>query len=64
MSILTVRERGIFLLLKDGLCTLDIAKKLNISEKTIRNHISNVICKLGVLNRLQAFLLLVNIGEI
>ena len=36
--------------------TDQIANKLNISEKTVRNHISNVICKLGVSSRTQAII--------
>jgi len=37
---------------------------LNISEKTVRNHISNVIQKLGVKGRSQAILELIRIGEL
>lgn len=47
-SILTEREYEIFTLLVQSYTTDDIAKKLNISTKTARNHISNVIGKLGV----------------
>ena len=45
--ILTPREKEIFHLLVKNYSTKDIARKLNISEKTVRNHISNVIQKLG-----------------
>lgn len=41
--ILTPREKEIFHLLVKNYSTKDIARKLNISEKTVRNHISNVI---------------------
>lgn len=44
--------------------TLDIADNLGISEKTVRNHISNVIQKLGVKGRSQAILELIRIGEL
>ena len=47
-NILTPREKEIFTLLIDNYNTKDIAKQLNISEKTVRNHISNVMQKLGV----------------
>ena len=47
-NILTPREREIFQLLIDNYNTKDIATYLNISEKTVRNHISNVMQKLGV----------------
>ena len=42
-SILTARERCIFELLISNMKTREIAEKLDISEKTVRNHISNVI---------------------
>lgn len=54
--LLTPRERQIFELLIKNENTNDISLKLNISEKTVRNHISNVICKLGVSSRTQAIL--------
>ncbi len=41
---------------KESDLSLNISKKLQISEKTVRNHISNVICKLGVSSRTQAIL--------
>ena len=47
-GILTKREREVFELLIKNYTTRDIAEKLNISEKTVRNHISNVMQKLGV----------------
>ena len=54
--ILTDREGEIFNLLLKNLTTKEIAIKLSISEKTVRNHISNVIGKLGVSSRTQAIL--------
>lgn len=54
--LLTPREKQIFEMLVKNEDTKDIAYKLNISEKTVRNHISNVICKLGVSSRTQAIL--------
>jgi LuxR family transcriptional regulator of spore coat protein len=41
-----------------------IAEKLDISSKTVRNHISNVIQKLGVNCRSQAILELIRMNEI
>ena len=52
--ILTARERSVFELLITNMSTKDIASKLNISEKTVRNHISNAMQKLGVKGRAQA----------
>lgn len=61
---LTVREKEIFDLLIQNYDTLEISDRLNISEKTVRNHISNVIQKLGVKGRSQAILELIRIGEL
>ncbi len=62
--ILTKREREVFELLVLNKTTSDIADKLKISEKTVRNHISNVIQKLGVSGRSQAILELIRLNEI
>lgn len=63
-SILTKREREVFDLLVNNNTTMDIADKLNISEKTVRNHISNVMQKLGVKGRAGAVVELLKLGEI
>lgn len=64
MSILTKREKEIFNLLVINYSTSDIALKLGISEKTVRNHISNVIQKLGVSSRSQAIIELLKVKEV
>jgi DNA-binding NarL/FixJ family response regulator len=51
---LSPREREILALLSDGLENRAIAERLSISEKTVRNHITNVYDKLGVWSRAQA----------
>lgn len=61
---MTPRERCIFEYLINGCTTKEIAYFLGISEKTVRNHISNVIQKLGVKGRSQAIIELIKIGEI
>ena len=53
-GILTKREREVFELLIKNYTTKEIAEKLGISEKTVRNHISNVMQKLGVKGRSSA----------
>lgn len=63
-GILTDREQEIFDLLVLNKTTKDIAKELSISEKTVRNHISNAIQKLGVKGRSQAVVELIKIGEL
>ena len=63
-AILTKREQEIFDLLVISHSTSEIAGLLDISEKTVRNHISNVILKLGVKGRAQAILELLKLGII
>lgn len=63
-KILTSREKEIFTQLVLNYDTKEISKKLNISEKTVRNHISNVIQKLGVKGRSQAIIELIKLGEL
>lgn len=53
-SILTKREKEVFTLLVNNKNTKEIANNLGISEKTVRNHISNTMQKLGVKGRSQA----------
>ena len=53
-SILTKREKEIFKLLLTNKTTKEIAAILGISEKTVRNHISNTMQKLGVKGRAGA----------
>ena len=63
-SILTKREKEVFNLLIQNYSTKDIAHELKISEKTVRNHISNTIQKLGVKSRAQAVIELLKLKEI
>lgn len=63
-SLLTPREREIFNLLVTDYTTKEIAGRLEISEKTVRNHISNTIQKLGVSGRAQAIVELLRLGEL
>ncbi len=63
-GILTKREREVFNLLVLNKSTKEIASDLHISEKTVRNHISNVMQKLGVKGRAQAVVELLKLGEI
>ena len=54
--LLTKREREVFELLVQDKTTKEIAGELFISEKTVRNHISNAMQKLGVKGRSQAII--------
>ena len=63
-TILTKRERQIFQYLINNFSTKEIASFLHITDKTVRNHISNTMQKLGVKGRSGAvieLLLLKNI---
>jgi LuxR family transcriptional regulator of spore coat protein len=62
--ILTKREKEVFELLIKNNSTKDIANILGISDKTIRNHISNVMQKLAVKGRAAAVVELLKINEI
>ena len=63
-QILTKREKEVFELLVMNLSTKEIANALNISEKTVRNHISNAMQKLGVKGRAGAVVELLKLNEI
>ena len=63
-GILTKREREVFELLIKNLTTKEIAEKLKISEKTVRNHISNVMQKIGVKGRSSAVVELLKLNEL
>ncbi|CEG28129.1 MULTISPECIES: response regulator transcription factor [Bacillaceae] len=62
--LLTKREREVFELLVQDKTTKEIAGDLYISEKTVRNHISNAMQKLGVKGRSQAVVELLRMGEL
>ncbi len=61
---LTPREYEIFAMLVKDLTTKEIAAKLRISAKTVYNHVSNVIQKLGVKTRAQAIIELVKSNQL
>lgn len=63
-SILTKREKEVFELLILNKTTKEIASVLKISEKTVRNHISNAMQKLSVKGRASAVVELLRLGEI
>jgi DNA-binding NarL/FixJ family response regulator len=48
---LTEREHEVLDLVAQGLDNLRIARRLNLSDKTVRNHLSNILTKLGVSDR-------------
>ncbi|MFJ8017763.1 response regulator [Streptomyces sp. NPDC096339] len=54
LAALTERERAVLELIGEGLTNRQIAKRLYLSEKTVKNHISRLLGKLGVERRVQA----------
>lgn len=63
-NLLTKREYEVFSLLVMNKSTKEIAHEFGISDKTVRNHISNVIQKLGVNDRAGAVIELLKLKEI
>ena len=63
-EIMTKREKEVFELLIKNKSTKEIASELDISEKTVRNHISNAMQKLGVKGRAQAVVELLKLGDL
>lgn len=63
-SVLTKREKSVFELLVHNKTTKEIAHELNISEKTVRNHVSNAMQKLGCKGRAGAVIELIRLGEL
>ncbi|MFJ4621620.1 response regulator [Streptomyces sp. NPDC088812] len=51
---LTAREREILALIGEGLTNRQIGRRLYLAEKTVKNHISRLLAKLGVERRVQA----------
>ncbi len=51
---LSARERELLLLVRDGLANKQIARKLNISEHTVKAHLTRIFQRLGVTDRTQA----------
>jgi DNA-binding NarL/FixJ family response regulator len=51
---LTTREIEVLGLIAEGMINKEIAKQLYISEKTVKNHVSNIFKKLNVSDRTQA----------
>lgn len=59
---LTPRELEVLRLIAEGLANKEIARELNIGEKTVKTHVSSILSKMGVLSRTQAALQAVRMG--
>lgn len=53
-SPLTARERDVLIASRSGVAVADVAKRLFLSEGTVRNYLSSAIAKTGVRNRVEA----------
>ncbi len=60
---LTEREREVLGHIADGRSNREIARSLNLSEKTVKTHVSNILMKLDLADRTQAALWAVRNGE-
>ena len=62
MEPLTARELEVLRLVAHGLEDTEVAAQLVISEVTVRSHVSNILGKLHLANRVQATLFALNQG--
>jgi two-component system, NarL family, response regulator DegU len=60
--LITRREEEVLQLIADGLSTPEVAAKLYISQKTVKNHLASIYEKLNARDRTQAVLLAVRMG--
>ena len=61
-SVITKREIEVLQLIADGCATPEVAEKLFISQKTVKNHLASIYAKLDARDRTQAVLQAVRMG--
>ena len=57
LASLTTQEKKILSLIAEGLTNRQIGERMFLAEKTVKNHVTNVLAKLGVERRTQAAIL-------
>jgi two-component system, NarL family, response regulator DevR len=60
---LSPQERNILLLIADGLTNRQIAERVHLAEKTVKNYVSNLLSKLGMERRTQAAVYAARLGD-
>ena len=63
-SKLSAREREVLQLLAEAMTTSEISSHLHLSVHTVRNHVRQILAKLGARSQLEAVVLGVRSGEV
>jgi len=62
VRVVTRREEEVLQLIADGCSTVEVAKSLSISQKTVKNHLTSIYQKLDARDRTQAMLQALRLG--